>query len=127
MAVKPIIRGMVYRKYNGHCGYCGQEITLKTMQIDHIIPRCIGHFLKSDVMKNSLKTNIKNIDEFENLMPSCRRCNHYKRAYKLEDYRRLLKSLHERIQKNYINKVGVDYGIITIKPFDGMFYFERER
>ena len=28
------------------------------------------------------------------------------------------------IQKQYINKVGIDYSIIKIQPWDGEFYFE---
>lgn len=39
MKHKPIskrIRELVYAKYNGHCAYCGSEITLKDMQVDHI-------------------------------------------------------------------------------------------
>ena len=65
------------------------------------------------------------INSFENLMPSCRRCNHYKRAETLEGFRRLMKTLHKRIQGQYITKVGIDYGIVKVKPFDGIFYFEE--
>ena len=31
-------RKKVYEKYNGHCAYCGCEITLEVMQVDHLIP-----------------------------------------------------------------------------------------
>ncbi|MDB5207367.1 MAG: endonuclease, partial [Flavisolibacter sp.] len=34
-------------------------------------------------------------------------------------------SLHERLETIYILKVAVDFGIATIKPFDGKFYFEK--
>ena len=43
-----------------------------------------------------------------------------------EQYRQLLITLHERIKKIYINKVGLDYGIIKINECDGKFYFEKE-
>ena len=66
-----------------------------------------------------------NVHSFENLMPSCRRCNHYKRTYSLEEFRRLIKTLHERVSTQYINKVAIDYGVINIKQFDGLFYFEK--
>jgi hypothetical protein len=36
-----------------------------------------------------------------------------------------MSSLHERLQKIYIVKVGLDFGIIEIKAHDGTFYFER--
>lgn len=39
MKRKPIpkpVRLKVYEKYNGHCAYCGCELELKDMQVDHI-------------------------------------------------------------------------------------------
>ncbi len=34
-------------------------------------------------------------------------------------------SLHERLESIYILKVAVGFGMATIKPFDGKFYFEK--
>ena len=36
----------------------------------------------------------------------------------------MMVTIHKRIAENYICKVGLDYGIIIIKPFSGKFYFE---
>jgi hypothetical protein len=36
-----------------------------------------------------------------------------------------MKTLHERLGAIYILKVAVDFGLATIKPFDGLFYFEK--
>ena len=105
----------VWQKYNKHCAYCGKEIEYKDMQIDHKQPIAYAPFPHD---KNS------EVNSFGNLMPSCRRCNHYKRAKTLEGFRRLMKTLHERIKNQYTAKVAIDYGIITVKPFDGIFYFE---
>jgi 5-methylcytosine-specific restriction endonuclease McrA len=33
-----INREEVYNKCSGHCAYCGKEITIKQMQVDHIKP-----------------------------------------------------------------------------------------
>ena len=63
-------RGIVYNKYNGRCAYCGHEITIKEMQVDHIIPKRLG-----------------GADALGNYNPSCRICNHYKRATGLETCR----------------------------------------
>jgi len=65
------------------------------------------------------------MDAEENLMPSCYRCNHYKRDHPLEYFRELVKTLHERMRKIYIVKVAIDYGIIQFKEWDGLFYFEK--
>ena len=58
-----IDRQAVYEKLGGHCAYCGKKIEIKNMQIDHLQPKSRG-----------------GTDDFENLLPSCRSCNHYKRA-----------------------------------------------
>lgn len=108
-------RQKVYNKYNGHCAYCGREITIKEMQVDHIIPKIFFSDNGKDVR-----------EDIYNLNPTCRRCNHYKRAGSLEYFRSLLITLHERIMQNYICKVALDYGIINITKFDGTFYFEKE-
>ncbi len=110
------LRMQVYEKYNGHCAYCGKEIEFKDMQVDHIRPQ--REWIEGLVEG-------KDINSIENLNPSCRRCNHYKRANPLEIFRYMLKSLHERVRKVYICKVAEDYGIIKIEPWDGKFYFER--
>jgi|SRR6478735_2904037 len=108
----------VYKKCDGHCGYCGKSITIKEMQVDHIEPQ----WKAKDPRYFNLSIDINHSD---NLMPSCRRCNHYKRSDNLEQFREKMKTIHDRILKSYINKVGYDYGIITITPFSGQFYFEQ--
>lgn len=107
-----INRTEVLEKYGSKCAYCGNDITIKTMQVDHIWPKRMGY--KPD-------------NSFENLNPSCRSCNHYKRAEHLENYRRLIKTIQDRLMKIYIFRVAVNYGIIKIEPFDGKFYFETGR
>jgi 5-methylcytosine-specific restriction endonuclease McrA len=114
-----INREEVYNRYEGHCGYCGKDITLKEMQIDHIIPKWK---LQDPIYFN---TTAEQVECFENYMSSCRRCNHYKRGDTLEQFRTKMKTLHERIEKEYINKVGIDFKIIQLTPFDGIFYFEK--
>ena len=106
-------RQLVYKKYDGHCAYCGKKIDYKDMQVDHIIPLC----------RYSGDKNAAN--RIENLNPACRRCNHYKRAWTLEGFRDLMHTIHKRIQKIYICKVAKDYGVIEIEPWDGKFYFEK--
>ena len=121
-------RRTVYDKYEGHCAYCGKEIALEEMQIDHIWPKASAAYIGTNHKYSNLwavgePTN--GINHISNLNPSCRRCNHYKRDNYLEGFRHQLQTLHERIQKQYIDKVAIDYGIITVQPWDGVFYFER--
>jgi len=115
MSVTKAMRQQVYEKYGGHCAYCGRPIEFKDMQVDHIEPkRNYPGFVHDEIA-----------DRIDNLNPSCRRCNHYKRASSLKTFRRLLLTLHERVQAQYICKVAEDYGIIKVEPWDGKFFYER--
>ena len=40
-------RQHVYEKYNGHCAYCGCELDIKDMQVDHIKSDYLGGELDS--------------------------------------------------------------------------------
>lgn len=103
------IREQVYQKYGGKCAYCGHEIELKEMQVDHILPKRLG-----------------GKDTMENYNPSCRTCNHYKRATELEMWRTVfLGGLIECIKKIYIVKVAEKYGMIEFHEWDNKFYFEK--
>ena len=117
MAISKPVRERIYNKFEGHCAYCGRSIERKGMQVDHYYPQCRAKFYarrcKIDVHAES------------NLMPTCRRCNHYKRARTPKQFKELMKTLHERLEAIYILKVAVDFGMATLQPFDGRFYFEK--
>ena len=107
-----IDRSAVYLKYDGHCAYCGKKISYKEMQVDHLQPK--GNY------------DNPGTDAFENLMPSCRRCNHYKRANSLESFRRMIEKIPAKLmERNYIFKVGVDYGFFESEQRNVVFYFEK--
>jgi 5-methylcytosine-specific restriction endonuclease McrA len=123
-----INRTDIYNKYDGHCAYCGCEIDIKNMQVDHIISKLRTHYYKLD------------INNKENLNPSCKECNHYKRATPLEDFRNwLLGKLHLRLKKlpknpksfksirrkNYLLVIAKKYNIESDKPFDKIFFYEK--
>lgn len=101
-------RQAVLDKFDGHCAYCGKEITLKEMQVDHFIPKQLGGTAK-----------------FENLLPACRRCNFYKQDHLLHDFRDLLTTLSDRLLGMFQVKIASDYGIVVIAKWDGIFYFEK--
>ena len=111
------VREAVYDKYQGHCAYCGKKLEYKDMQLDHMIPRQREHFKKYTE---------EEIECFENYMPSCRRCNHYKRAHSLETFREMIETIPQKlVRDNYIYKVGLDYNLIEEHPHKIEFYFEN--
>lgn len=117
MSINKETRQKVYAKYNGRCAYCGQKIEYKDMQIDHLIPKQQAEYGKADWQE---------VENENNYMPSCRRCNHYKRSSSLETFRKMISEIPKKLYRdNYIYKVGVAYGnvIENEKPIE--FYFER--
>ena len=120
MSISKKTREEVYRKYNGHCAYCGREIEPREMQVDHFIPQemeplvVAGHF-----------HGIDSIDDFQNLMPACRMCNHYKRAHSLTTFRRYIEEIPKKLRNDYIYKIGVAYGNIIENEKPIQFYFEQ--
>lgn len=107
----------VYEKYNGHCAYCGKALEYKEFQLDHLIPRQRERFKRYSEDE---------IECFENYMPACRRCNHYKRAHTLECFRQMIEEIPKKLfRDSYIYKVGLDYGLVTTHEHKVTFYFEE--
>lgn len=110
------VREAVYNKYDGHCAYCGKELEPKGWQLDHLIPVQRERFKKYSE---------EEIECFENYVPSCRRCNHYKRAHSLEVFRKYIEEIPAKLYRdNYIYKVGLDYGLVEAHERKIKFYFE---
>lgn len=109
-------RERVYAKCNGHCAYCGAEIPISKMQIDHLIPfEFTEAYAAQDIDLNAI----------ENLMPSCRSCNNYKSSLTLEKFRQAIERWPEVLQRDNVTyRNAVRFGMIEPKPHKVMFYFE---
>lgn len=110
MAFNKAVRQTVYEKYGGRCAYCGRKIAYKDMQVDHFKPKRGWEESGSD--------------DLSNLMPSCRMCNHYKRANSLETFRIYIQEIPRKLRLNYIYKVGLVYGNVLENEKPIKFYFE---
>ena len=110
-------REEVFHKYGGHCAYCGKVLDPKNWQLDHLIP------VQREKWGKATEAEVEN---FNNFMPSCRRCNLYKRAHSLETFRKYIEEIPRKLQeRNYIYKVGLDYNLIEEHPRKIVFYFEQ--
>lgn len=110
-------RQQVYNKYNGHCAYCGCELEYKDMQVDHLIPLNDWNNSHTD----------EELWSMDNLMPSCRLCNHYKRSYTLEHFREAIEKIPFKLNRDsYIYRVGVKYGIVNPNENRITFFFEKD-
>lgn len=110
-------RELVLNKYGGKCAYCGCDLTLSTMQVDHI----------KSVYASYLKNNFVEIqdDSLENLNPSCRQCNFYKGTLDIEQFREKIKTiLYETCQNTFQAKLAKKLGMMKVTQFD-KFYFEK--
>lgn len=105
----------VYKKYSGHCAYCGKEISMPEMQVDHVE----SHYRHQGK------------DALENYLPSCRDCNLLKSDYLLEEFRRVL--IPRCIKKGKRNGLDIAsricraYGLFQNPKKKIVFYFEKEK
>lgn len=114
-------REAVYAKYNGHCAYCGKQIEYKDMQVDHLVPQ-----RRATAKAGRGRLSLEEIETEENYMPSCRSCNHYKRAHSLETFRRYIEEIPMKLTRdNYIYKIGLRYDLIEEHSRKIKFYFEQ--
>lgn len=105
-------RKLVYEKCNGHCAYCGCELQYKDMQVDHAIPL------------NGYKEQGE--DTIENMLPSCRSCNHYKSAAPLEYFRKAVEKFPSVLMRDSVTyKNAVRFGMVHPDPHPVKFYFEE--
>ena len=80
-------------------------------------------------------------NKLENLLPALKIVNHYKRELDIEGFRDYMKRFHIRLsklpkkttvtrtieRKKYLMQVAEVFGITEEKPFDGIFYFEKQK
>ena len=110
-------RQTVYEKYSGHCAYCGCELLIRDMQVDHLIPM---------ELYEVYKVIGQDIDTIENYMPACRSCNHYKSSMTLEKFRTAIERFTEVLMRdNSTYKNAVRFGQVIPNKHKVVFYFEK--
>jgi 5-methylcytosine-specific restriction endonuclease McrA len=116
-----INREEVWLKYDKRCAYCGKDITIKEMQVDHIQPH--WHTMTEE---EANRFNItKGSHDMENLNPSCARCNKWKSTYSLEQFRKVIETSINRLERDTPNfRLARDYGLVEVNEKPIKFYFE---
>ncbi len=111
---KPDIRKIVLEKFDSKCSYCGLELTLRTLQIDHIKPKrrhIKGYYGKCEI---------------ENFNPSCGSCNSSKGSLDLEIWRNELSLKKERIIRDSSTFRSLQrFGLVEFTNKPVVFYFEK--
>lgn len=117
-AFSKAVRQAVYEKCGGHCAYCGTELHISKMQVDHLIP--IEFY-------DAYAAIGQDLNAMENLMPSCRSCNNYKHTLTLEKFRNAIERFPEVLhQNNTTYRNAVRFKMVEPKPHKVIFYFEKE-
>lgn len=110
------IRKSIYDKYEGHCAYCGKELSIDAFQVDH---------MKPVREMNGILDHPEN-DTIENLVPSCRQCNKRKGSGSIEFFRHELECSLDRLRMyNATFRFAELYEQIEATPKKVVFFFEK--
>lgn len=102
-------RQKVYDKCGGHCAYCGCEIDLAAMQVDHVFP-----------------ISMDGVDTLGNMLPACRSCNHYKNSMPLWVFRQSVERWPDVLARDSVTyRNAVRFGVVEPKKHAVEFYFEK--
>jgi len=108
-------RQLVHKKCNGRCAYCGIEIAIRDMQVDHVIPQ----------WRARIYSPYETVHCHENHMPSCRSCNNYKSGNTIEVFREAVADQIKVLRRDRPTfRLAERFGLIECKPKKIVFYFE---
>lgn len=117
--ISKAVRREVYKKYNGHCAYCGCKIPEKGFNVDHL--HCLKNYEYTEEF-----TGI-DVHSIENLMPSCGSCNRYKATMDLETFRKQLLKIPDRLKRDVCTyNIAIRYGMVFENREPIKFYFEMQ-
>ena len=92
------------------------------MQIDHIVPVFRG-WKDEEIERYNLT---RGTDDYDNLLPTCARCNKWKSTHSLEQFRKEIELQLERLKRDSPGyRLSLDYGLIKEFPKKVVFYFEK--
>ena len=106
--IKGPLRAELLAEMNGRCGYCGTEIVLSAMQVDH-----------------KLAIRRGGTDDRDNLLAACRRCNNLKNTFTDEQFRHEIQQQVSRARRCSVNfRTAERYGLIKVIDVPVYFYYE---
>lgn len=107
----------VWEKFGKRCAYCGCELEYSDMQVDHVSSVSRSKFIKMGDAE---------LNDVQNLFPSCRMCNYYKDTNDIEGFRKKIQTtLKETSVASFQTRLAIKYGMVTLCDWDGLFWFEK--
>lgn len=113
----PKTRAHLHAKYGGRCAYCGCQIEMKDMQVDHVIPINRGF--------SGAGVGLRNVDNYN---PSCATCNSSKSNKSVEEFRAHLAFRIEYARKESASlRLLEKYNLVKVTHTPVVFFFERKK
>lgn len=112
----PKVREHVLNKYQRRCAYCGCDLTMKTLQVDHIEPLRRGMGIACP----------RGEDDIDNYNPSCGHCNRSKSSMDLEKWRGELSKKQDRLYRDSSTyRLLLRFGMVIERRNSLLFHFEK--
>ena len=116
-----IDRKAIHEKFGGHCSYCGKELHIEKMQVDHFVPLFRGW--EDQILEGFGLERGKDVQE--NLFPSCARCNRWKSTWNIEQFRKEITLQIQRLNERSNNyRMAKDFGLVVETNKSVQFFFE---
>ena len=112
--ISKMTRGNVYSRFNGRCAYCGCEIELSEMQVDHFIPYM----------------GLGGEDTLDNYYPACQVCNRVKSNRTIDGFKNAIRhcgEIHRKRKKPIMadsDKIAIKYDL-TQEDHEIVLFFEK--
>jgi 5-methylcytosine-specific restriction endonuclease McrA len=116
--IKKTDRISTYNKFDGKCAYCGVDLLISQMQVDHIEPRRRGDINNPNV------TNGRN--HISNYNPSCRSCNASKGTFSIDEWRKQIEHKITILKRDSATfRICERFELVKVQKNDVLFYFEK--
>lgn len=110
-------RLVVLSKFNNKCAYCGCDLEIRTLCIDHLIPKRRGTY--------QTKFDSELVDCIENFMPCCKACNSSKGSMLLEVWREeLYLKINRLLKHSSTYRAALKFNLVAPTNNPVIFYFE---
>ena len=101
-------RQTVLDRFCGRCAYCGKQITMQELNVDHLVPIRKG-----------------GEDMLYNMYPSCRSCNQAKSTLDIEQFREFVQTAYQRAKQKPFFRIADAVGRANESDKPVRFYFEQ--
>ena len=124
--MKKELRGEVFDKCNGRCAYCGVELPAQGWHVDHVISQSQYSERHGALIVDGRLFTDYGVDDIQNLLPACRRCNLWKKTFSIDQFRSEIEAQADRLSQYSAQfRLAHDFGVVSNTREPVKFYFEN--